>query len=230
MTNEARYDAIAAWYSGWVGDDSGLIAEGVGGLLPSSMRGTRVLDVACGHGRAARGLARFGADVVGVDVSAQLIGHARTIEGAHPLGISYVVADVAEPDQWWNGAAFDGAVCEMAVMDIDDLSGTVNAVGMTVRPGGWFVVSMVHPCFPGNQTGLSSWPPEESYFDEGYWTSPRHNPDGARIRVGSSHRTLSTYLNTLLEAGFALERVVEPAAPVPTILLLRCRRAPAPST
>src|SRR5260221_9457473 len=102
MTNEARYDAIAAWYSGWVGDDSGLIAEGVGGLLPSSMRGARVLDVACGHGRAARGLARSGADVVGVDVSAQLIGHARTIEGAQPLGITYVVADVAEPDQWWN--------------------------------------------------------------------------------------------------------------------------------
>jgi len=118
----------------------------------------------------------------------------------------------------------------MAAMDIDDLSGTVNAVGMTVRPGGWFVVSMVHPCFPGNEAGLSSWPPEESYFNEGYWTSPRHNPDGARIRVGSSHRTMSTYLNTLLEAGFGLERVVEPAAPVPSILLLRGRRAAAPST
>jgi len=60
MTNEARYDAIAAWYPGWVGDGSGLIAEGVGGLLPSSLRGARVLDVAFGHGRASCGLARLG--------------------------------------------------------------------------------------------------------------------------------------------------------------------------
>jgi hypothetical protein len=45
-----------------------------------------------------------------------------------------------------------------------------------------------------------------------------------RIRVGSSHRTLSTYLNALIDAGFSLERVVEPPAPVPTFLLLKSRR------
>jgi 2-polyprenyl-3-methyl-5-hydroxy-6-metoxy-1,4-benzoquinol methylase len=225
---DARYDKVADWYAGWVGDGDGLIAEGVGGLLPPSIQGARVLDVACGHGRASRALARLGADVIGVDISAELVAQARSSETAHPLGITYCVADVADPDQWWDGAPFDGAACEMAMMDIDDLRGTVNAVATTVRPGGWFVTSMVHPCFPGNEAGLSSWPPEESYFSEGWWTSTGHNPDGARIRVGSSHRTLSTYLNTLIEAGFAVERVVEPPAPVPTILLLGCRRGPAP--
>jgi hypothetical protein len=83
---------------------------------------------------------------------------------------------------------------------------------------------MVHPCFPGNEAGLSSWPPETSYFNEGRWTSPDHNPAGVRIRVGSSHRTMSSYLNSLIEAGFALERIVEPPAPMPMILLLGCRR------
>jgi hypothetical protein len=87
----------------------------------------------------------------------------------------------------------------------------------------------VHPCFPGNEIGLSSWPPDGSYFHEGWWTSPHHNPDGVRIRVGSSHRTVSTYLNTLIAAGFALERVTEPPAPVPTILLVRCRRTRQPA-
>jgi hypothetical protein len=58
----------------------------------------------------------------------------------------------------------------------------------------------------------------------GWWTSTAHNPDGVRIRVGSSHRTLSTYLNALIDAGFSLELAVEPPAPVPTFLLLRCRR------
>jgi 2-polyprenyl-3-methyl-5-hydroxy-6-metoxy-1,4-benzoquinol methylase len=225
VANNARYDEFADWYPTWVGDGNGPIADGVGDVLPPTVRGARVLDVACGHGRASRGLARLGADVVGVDISAELIALARAREVADSFGIDYRSADITKPDQWWDGSFFDGAVCEMAMMDIDDLKGTVEAVAATVRVDGWFAISMVHPCFPGNDEGLSSWPPDATYFREGRWTSSDHNPVGARIRVGSSHRTMSTYLNTLIDAGFALERVVEPEAPVPTIVLLRCRRA-----
>jgi 2-polyprenyl-3-methyl-5-hydroxy-6-metoxy-1,4-benzoquinol methylase len=219
-----RYDGIADWYPTWVGDGNGIIVDGVGDLLPASVRGARVLDVACGHGRASRGLARLGAAVVGVDLSPDLITVAREREREDQLGIEYHAVDVAQPQNWWNGVAFDGAVCEMAMMDIEDLDGTVNAVAHTVRPDGWFVTSMVHPCFPGNDAGLSSWPPDSTYFDERRWTSHDHNPDGVRIRVGSSHRTIATYVNTLINAGFVIERLVEPQAPVPMILLIRCRR------
>jgi 2-polyprenyl-3-methyl-5-hydroxy-6-metoxy-1,4-benzoquinol methylase len=230
MPTKARYDEIADWYPSWVGEGAGLIADGVGCLLPPTLHDARVLDVACGHGRASRGLARLGAAVVGVDISAELIALARARETAQSLGIRYHAADVAEPDQWWDGAVFDGAVCEMALMDIDDLPGTLGAVAVATRPGGWFAISIVHPCFPGTEAGLSSWPPEQSYFAEGWWASTDHNPDGVRIRVGSSHRTMSTYLNTLIEAGFLVERVVEPPAPVPTVLMLGCRRCDSAST
>ncbi|MGH9025785.1 MAG: class I SAM-dependent methyltransferase [Acidimicrobiia bacterium] len=229
MARAARYDTIADWYQGWAGEGEGFIVDGVGELLPSTLRGARVLDVACGHGRAARGLTRLGTAVVGIDMSSEMVSLARFAEAAQPLGISYVTADVADTDAWWDGNAFDGAVCEMAMMDVDDLDGTLRAVARTVRANGWFVISMVHPCFPGNEAGLSSWPPDGTYFDEGWWASADHNPDGVRIRVGSSHRRVSTYLNTLIDAGFSIERVVEPPAPVPTYLLLRCRRLPVAS-
>ena len=221
----ARYDRIADWYPAWVGDGHGLIVDGVGSLLPPALGGARVLDVACGHGRAARGVAGLGAQVVGVDLSHDLIASARAREAAEPLGIVYHAADVAALDEWWDGTPFDGAVCEMAMMDIDDLRATFGAVAAAVRRDGFFSISMVHPCFPGNEAGLSSWPPDKTYFDEGRWTSSGHNPDGVRIRVGSSHRTMSTYLNALIDAGFTVERLVEPPASVPTILLLRSRRA-----
>jgi hypothetical protein len=60
---------------------------------------------------------------------------------------------------------------------------------------------------------------------EGWWISGDHNPDGVRIRVGSNHRTLSMYLNALIDARLRLERVFEPPAAVPTALLLVCRKA-----
>ncbi len=78
MARKTGYDEIADWYPAWVGDGDGLIADGVGDLVPSTVRGSRVLDVACGHGRASRGLARLGSDVVGVDISAELIALGRS--------------------------------------------------------------------------------------------------------------------------------------------------------
>jgi SAM-dependent methyltransferase len=159
---------------------------------------------------------------VGVDISPELISRARAIETAQALGISYVAADVTRPATWWDGQLFDGAVCELAFMDIDNLDGTVAVVAQVLRPGGRFLASLVNPCFPGNDVGLSSWPPE-GYEAEGYWTSPDHDPEGVRIRVGSNHRKLSTYLNLLIDTGLHLERVVEPGAPLSTWLVLACR-------
>jgi SAM-dependent methyltransferase len=220
----ARYDAIVDWYLPWVGASAGLICDPAMAVMPARLDGQRWLDVACGAGRTARELARRGAEVVGVDLSSNLIARARAAEAVECQGTRYIVADVADLGGWWDGEWFDGAVCEMAFMDVDDLVGTVEAVAGTLRPGGAFRVSLVHPCFPGNEAGLSSWPPERGYAAEGFWTSARHNPDGVRIRVGSNHRTLTTYLNVFLDAGFALERVREPPTPVPTWLVLALRR------
>lgn len=225
QTSPARYDAIADWYVDWTaGWPAGFVCDPSVGLLADRLDGERWLDVACGVGRTSRELARRGAAVVGVDLSAGMIGAAEAEEATKGLGITYRAADVTEPGDWWDGAAFDGAVCEMAFMDIDDLDGTIRAVASVVRRGALFCVSMVHPCCPTTETGLSAWPPGEGYQSEGFWTSPDHNPSGVRVRVGSNHRTLATYLNSVLGSGFLLERVHEPAAPVPTYLVMSLRR------
>jgi len=217
----ARYDEFAEWYEQWIGDAPPLIAA-QDGLLPA-VAGARVLDLACGQGRMSRYLARRGADVVGVDVSAAMLGKARA---AGPAGITYLCADVTRAPTWWDGRPFDGCTCELALMDIDDLAGALATVAAVLRPGGWFVASVMHPCFPGNGRGQSSWPPGGGYEREGWWTSPGHNPEGVRIRVGATHRKLSTILNALHDAGLEAERFAEPPAPVPvpTYLLWRCRR------
>jgi SAM-dependent methyltransferase len=217
---QARYDEFAEWYEQWISDTPPLIAS-QSDLLPV-VTGERVLDIGCGQGRMSRHLARLGANVTGVDISAEMLGRARAVG---PGNITYIHADVTGHLAWWDKRAFDGCTCEMALMDIDDLAGALSAVTAVLRPGGWFVASIVHPCFPGSDRGASSWPPGQGYEYEGWWISPEdHNPEGVRIRVGATHRKLSTYLNALLDAGLEAERFVEPPAPVPTYLLWRCRR------
>jgi SAM-dependent methyltransferase len=216
----ARYDGFAEWYEQWSSDKPPLIAA-QDGLLPA-VAGDRVLDIGCGQGPMSRHLASLGAEVTGVDISAEMLGRARA---AGPASIAYIQADVTGDPAWWDGRPFDGCTGEMALMDIDDLAGAFSTVTAVLRPGGWFVASIVHPCLPGRERGASSWPPEQGYECEGWWISPEdHDPEGVRIRVGATHRKLSTYLNALLDAGLEPECFVEPPAAVPTYLLWRCRR------
>ena len=218
--SSARYDEIADWYIEYTRDwDTEPLA-----LLPDDIAGARVLDLACGHGRTSRDLAQRGAHVTGVDVSTNLIERARADEAREQLGIRYLEGDAAGT-AWWDGARFDGVLCNLALMDIDDLAGALAAAAAVLRPGGWFTFSLFHPCYPGgwegSPTGLASWPPDRGYAAEGWWQT---SGVGVRGRVGATHRMLSTYLNAVLRAGFDFDEFMEPRLHVPVYFVARCRR------
>jgi ubiquinone/menaquinone biosynthesis C-methylase UbiE len=79
--------------------------------------------------------------VTAVDPSGKLLERARDIERRHPVGICYVHGDATCMD-WWDGTAYDGVVCNMALMDIDDLHAALRTVASVLRPSGWFNLSL----------------------------------------------------------------------------------------
>lgn len=237
----SAYDEIAEWYDAWVGGDSmpeDDFFRAVASLM-GDVGGLRVCDLGCGQGRVARYLADRGAEVVGVDVSAKMLEIARRYEAAEPRGIAYVRADIERPDAPDVGT-FDGVVCNMALMDIPSLEPALRTVSRLLRPGGWFVFSILHPCYnparSGEQATTEGWiRTVAGYFTEGYWRSDtRPGPPG---KVGSYHRMLSSYVNALCEAGLTIERMAEPRltgrhaerrpvwTEVPAALAVRCRKA-----
>jgi 2-polyprenyl-3-methyl-5-hydroxy-6-metoxy-1,4-benzoquinol methylase len=235
MVAEARYDAIAEFYaSGFDSIDDPATAALLELLGPPA--GLRILDVACGHGRVTRELARRGAEMTGIDISGALIGKAREAEREEPLGIRYIHADVTSPGSLCT-EVYDAVTCNFALSDIDDLDGAAAAVSIALRPGGRFVFSILHPCFPGARDVAGSWPDTGRYYDEGRWIA-----DAAlsvlRREVGASHRMLSTYVNTLRQCDLWVDQSAEPVPPqqwgpergdadrYPVFLAARCLKAP----
>jgi SAM-dependent methyltransferase len=237
---QARYDAVAEFYiEGFDSIDDPASRALLDLLGPAA--GLHVLDVACGHGRITRELARGGASVVGIDVSGALISKAQEIEQEERLGIRYLLDDVTVPGSLGDfDGDFDLAVCNFGLSDIDDLDAAIAAVGDALKPRGCFVFSIVHPCFAGGTDISGSWPASGSYYDEGHWTAQGVR-SGLRRLVGANHRTLSTYLATLHRHGLRLDEIAEPlpkpdwdpahnADRQPVFLVARCVKLPSTST
>jgi ubiquinone/menaquinone biosynthesis C-methylase UbiE len=233
------YDTIADWYDEFVMSHPFYRELVLPSLLElvGDIDGQRVCDIACGQGLATRELAMRGAQVTGIDISRNQLALARQYEAENPLGIDYVHDDAQTltslPD-----SSFDGVTCCMGLINIPDLCATFQSVRRVLKPSGWFVFCITHPCF---EAPHAEWLEEEgqasrvihSYFDEGYWQ--KSDPEMLRGKVGDWHRMVSTYVNTLVDIGFVVERMVEPPVigrsaqlrpgrdNVPNLLLFRVR-------
>jgi ubiquinone/menaquinone biosynthesis C-methylase UbiE len=164
-------------------------------LMPAPGRLT--LDVACGEGRLSRELARHGHRMIGIDSSPSLLTAAREADPTLELLLADAASIPLEDD------AADLAVASMALMTVDDVPAVVREVARVLAPGGRFLVTLLHPIDTWGDAG-------GSYFDETTFDKEVVRAAG-RMTFRDAHRPLGAYFRALEEAGFAIERVREPA-------------------
>ncbi len=109
--------------------------------------GERLLDIACGNGLTSRRLATAETNTTALDASAAMIALARQRPGASNIDYRVIDATDREALLGLGAGAFDGALCNMALMDIADIDPLMGAVAALLKPGGRFVFSVLHPCF-----------------------------------------------------------------------------------
>jgi ubiquinone/menaquinone biosynthesis C-methylase UbiE len=192
-------------------------------LLPD-VSGLSGLDLGCGEGHNTRLLAKRGARVTGIDIAETFIAHARELEEQEPLGIAYEVASAVELP--FADAAFDFATAFMSFMTIPETDRALAEAYRIVKPGGFLQFSITHPCFDTphrrnlrDEHGRTYAIEVGDYFKDSdgevaewlFVTTPAHVREGVpQFQVPRFTRTLSQWLNLLIETGFLLERLAEP--------------------
>jgi SAM-dependent methyltransferase len=176
-------------------------------LLPP-VPGARVLDLGCGYGWFCRWARAAGAaQVLGVDVSERMLQRARA-DTAGP-GITYLRADLEQPDL--PPGAFDLAYASLSLHYVSALDRLLASVHQRLAPGGSLVFSVEHPLLTApdragwirDADGRAIWP-VRGYLDEG-----ARSVDWIVPGVVKRHRTVATYVNLLIGAGFTVGHLEE---------------------
>ena len=181
-------------------------------MLPP-FAGRDVLDLGCGYGWHCRYAAEHGAaSVLGTDLSQKMLAVART-RNAHPQ-VTYRQAAMEDLD--FAPESFDVVLSSLAFHYVKEYEALIQKIRRWLRPDGWLVFSAEHPVFTAY--GSQDW-----YYDADgnilHFPVDRYFYEGQRdaVFLGEPvvkyHRTLTTYLNTLLNNGFVLRQVVEPQPP-----------------
>jgi len=99
------------------------------------MPGERILDVGCGPGQLTAEIAGSGAEVLGIDLSADMVAAARS---NYPH-LRFEVADIAAANY---ESEFDGVFSNAALHWVRDQQGAIIAIARALKPGGRFVFEM----------------------------------------------------------------------------------------
>ena len=183
--------------------------------------GRRTLDLGCGEGRVSRDLKAGGHEVVGVDLSEELLAAANEADPS----IETHLADVAElpfPDD-----SFDCIVAFMSLQDVERLDDAVSEAARVLEPGGTLCIAIVHPMnsageFEGDDAD-SPFTIAGSYLEPSYYADELER-DGYSLEIVSVHRPLQTYTAALTKAGLLTEELRETRLPDHAVTTDRMRR------
>ena len=179
-------------------------------MLPD-LKNKRVLDLGCGFGEHCKRFIECGAKkVVGIDISEKMLEVARN-ENSDPniIYINMPMEKIAELNE-----QFDIVVSSLAFHYVEDFEGVVSDIYNMLDTEGIFLYSQENPLCTCHSGG-NRWTRDEQ-GNKIHLNLANYGIEGEREsvwfvdNVKKYHRTFSTIINTLINTGFSIERMIEP--------------------
>lgn len=178
-------------------------------MLPD-FKGKRVLDLGCGFGWHCIYAAEQGASyVLGTDISEKMLEVAR--EQTENPAVKYELMAIEDMD--FPADSFDIVISSLAFHYIESFDEICKNTKSCLAKNGEFIFSCEHPVFTAqgsqdwyvNGDGEKLFWPVDNYYKEG-----RRTAHFLGEEVVKYHKTVSTYINGLLNNGFVITGFSEP--------------------
>lgn len=178
-------------------------------LMPN-FQNKKVLDLGCGYGWHCKYAVEHGAEMVyGIDLSYKMFKIAQEKNSSEKITYERCAIEDAE----FPKEEFDIIFSSLAFHYIEDFDALVRKINRWLRKEGELIFSVEHPVFTAygtqdwyyDETGEILHFPVDNYYYEG-----KRNAMFLGEPVVKYHRTLTTYLETLLKNGFELQHIIEP--------------------
>jgi SAM-dependent methyltransferase len=172
--------------------------------LFGEISGKKVLDIGCGSGHSLLYMSDNGAaELWGIDLSSKQIETASKVLGT-PSSPIRLFESPMEENPGLPSNYFDIVYSIYALGWTIDLHRTLSNIQSYLKPGGTFIFSWEHPMHDRLTYEDASFVFKKSYIEEG----PELN-EAWHNEVVIYHRKLSTYINSLIEAGFIIEKIID---------------------
>ena len=226
----AAWDANAEFWDEAQGDDGNywqrtLVFPNTLDLLQPLPKS--VLEIACGNGNFARQLARLGVSVTATDGSEAQLSFAE--QRSQGLKIKWMRLDATDRSALAaiagaSGAPFGAAVCNMALMDMAEITPLFDMLPLALAEDAPFIFSVLHPVFrPGPQVRLFR---ERIETEDGQFIEESGVKITSYLDTGVNHgiavkgqpsiqpyfdRTLTDLFGSAFDRGWVLDGIREPS-------------------
>ena len=206
--NQKFFDGYMELRSNERGFNSAIEEPAVYSLLPS-LKGLRILDLGCGFGKfACFCLQKEAAFVLGADISQKMISEAKMLVKDSRADFEVAAAE----DLIAAEASFDLVVSSMCFHYIQNIKPVFEKISIALKDGGDFIFSVEHPICTSL---LKGWCGTDD-APKKHWPVDNYKKETMRVSdwfvegVIKYHRTIETYVNELIDAGFSIKRLLEP--------------------
>jgi len=176
--------------------------------LIGDLKDKAVLELGCGSGHSLAYLAKMKQvkELWGIDLSQEQIRFAREVLDKENVRAQLFLASMDE-NPGIPEAYFDLVVSIYSLGWTPDLSRTLSLVYSYLKPGGNFIFSGEHPFYHclEYREDMDSYVFKQPYLQEG----PEIHTGWNGVEIVINLRTISTFLNAVVESGLVLERLIE---------------------
>lgn len=170
------------------------------------LEGKNILELGSGALQNSVFMSDQGAHVTAVDFSINQLRYGQNNLEGHKFNINIVLADISQLD-FLKPSQFDGIITIFALEFLENIDLFFKSCERLLKPGGWLVVSTVHPLSAFEWDDGKEFLEVRNYFNPPVevWREADSDPNAVTI-----FRSISEIFTSITDSGLKIEILMEP--------------------